>query len=203
MAKPINYTFYLCLLVIGVSALWEEIAGPYDVSLSHMTHCDKRGPVSFLEPLKARKLNRTHLVCSGIFTVAVDLDKNVKFKIVAANKGTNGRYNNVVDIELEACDFIYNFGRNIVKSIDKHCNITYECPHKKFTCEMKNWVVNYDFVNVPALPYGEYRLDGSLLKLDQYNRRELISCARFYGFVTPKKPQFQKKTSSRNNTKTY
>ncbi|XP_039280271.1 uncharacterized protein LOC120350539 [Nilaparvata lugens] len=145
--------------------------------------------------MKASKLNRTHFVYSGILTIGVDLDDNARFKIVAANKGTNGRYNNVMDVEVKPCDLFNKFAKEIAKSVYEHCNLTYKCPHKKHTCEMKNWLVNFNVHDIPALPYGEYRIDGSLLKIHQYKRKELISCVRSYALITPKKPVIQKKAS--------
>ncbi|XP_039283269.1 uncharacterized protein LOC120351143 [Nilaparvata lugens] len=186
MATLSQYTLYLCLVGMGGSALWKEIAGPYDVALKHVTNCDRRGSVSFFELMKVRKLNRTHFVCNGLLTIAVDLDDDAKLRGVAAIKGTNGRYNNVIDVELKACDFILKFGKNIVESLIENCDSTYVCPMKRNTCELKNWTISHDFIDIPALPYGEYRLDLSLLEVLQDNKKQLISCVRFYGTITPK-----------------
>ncbi|XP_039282505.1 uncharacterized protein LOC120350979 [Nilaparvata lugens] len=145
MIAPIRILIILCFVITGGSALWEEIAGPYDIRFSYRSNCEKRGKINLFEPIKARKLNRTHFVYSGIIDIGAPADDNLKF-----------------------------------------------------TCVMKNWTVNYNFNNVPALPYGEYRVEGSFIKIHQYNRRELISCTRYYGIITPKMPKSPKKTQQSN-----
>ncbi|XP_039282497.1 uncharacterized protein LOC120350975 [Nilaparvata lugens] len=196
MTAPIINLIILCFVIKGGSALWEEIAGPYDIRLSYASNCDKRGKINLFEPMKVRKLNRTHFVYSGILDTGAPIDDNLKVRIVSSNKGTNGRYNNVIDIEMKACEMARKFGMEIIASIFDHCNQTLQfyCPMERFTCVMKNWTVNYNFNNVPALPYGEYRLEASAIRMHENNRRELISCTRMYGLVTPIIPKPQKKT---------
>ncbi|XP_039291571.1 uncharacterized protein LOC120353079 [Nilaparvata lugens] len=202
MVALIRNSVILCFVVNGGSALWEEIAGPYDLNFHHVSHCDKKGKIDALIPMKVSKLNRTHFVYSGRIDLGADADDNLKVRVVAANKGTNGRYNNVIDIEMKVCEIVQKFGMKVIESVFEHCNISGECPLKRVTCEMKNWLVNYNIENIPALPYGEYRADASFMKIHQYNRKELISCTRVYGSVTPKIPTIQKKISSSkfNNT---
>ncbi|XP_039282498.1 uncharacterized protein LOC120350976 [Nilaparvata lugens] len=198
MIATIMKSIILCFVIEGGCALWEEIAGPYDIRFSYGSNCDKRGKINLFEPIKARKLNRTHFVYSGIFDVGAPMDDNLKVRVVASNKGTNGRYNNVVDIEMKACEMARKFGMEIIASILDHCNGTFYCPRERFTCVMKNWTVNYNINNVPALPYGEYRLEASIIKVHQNYRRELISCTRIYGLITPKMPKSPKKTQQSN-----
>ncbi|XP_039282500.1 uncharacterized protein LOC120350977 [Nilaparvata lugens] len=99
---------------------------------------------------------------------------------------------------MKACEMARKFGMEINTSVLNHCNQTFYCPRERFTCVMKNWTVNYNFNNVPALPYGEYRLEMSFIKMHQYNRKELISCTRYYGIITPKMPKSPKKTQQSN-----
>ncbi|RZF44979.1 hypothetical protein LSTR_LSTR001940 [Laodelphax striatellus] len=198
MIIPIKYYIFLCLLALQAAALWEEIAGPYNIALRHLSQCDKSGSANVLEPMKARKYNRTHFAYTGLINVAVGFDDNSNIRILASNKGTNGRYNNVIDFEMKSCDIIRKFGRIPAMSVYKHCNRTFKCPDKSFTCKLDNWIMDYSLQNIPALPYGEYKLDLLLIKIKPFGKRELISCVRFHGIITPK----IQNPSSINNTKT-
>ncbi|RZF44980.1 hypothetical protein LSTR_LSTR001941 [Laodelphax striatellus] len=169
MSSLVTLIIFLGFATFDCFALWEEIAGPYDITFSHLGECEKKGPINLFQNMKFGKINRTHFSYTGLLDVGVDADDSVKVRVVASNKGTNGRYNNVLDIQY------------------------------KFTCEMKNWVLIYDFHNIPALPYGDYRVDTSIFKMRQYNRKELISCTRFYGVVSPKMPKSLIKNSMINN----
>ncbi|XP_039283051.1 uncharacterized protein LOC120351108 [Nilaparvata lugens] len=82
MIAPIMNLIILCFVIKGGSALWEEIAGPYDIKFIHGTNCDKRGKINLFEPIKARKLNRTHYVYSGIIDIGAPVDDNLKVTII-------------------------------------------------------------------------------------------------------------------------
>ncbi|RZF44978.1 hypothetical protein LSTR_LSTR001939 [Laodelphax striatellus] len=212
--------------------------GPYDVAFGHITYCEKNGSFDVIRPMRARKFNRTHFVYSGFVDTGVNLDDSLKVKIVASNRGTNGRYNNVIDIEMKFCEIAKKFGMEIIKSISNHCNWTLVCPTErgpydlvmtrisdcdkkgphsflsnskvgkfnrthlvyngildfgtdlddnvKLICDMKDWLVEYNLRNIPALPYGDYRCDIIVYKIHPYKRQELLSCLRTYGTATPK-----------------
>ncbi|XP_039282503.1 uncharacterized protein LOC120350978 isoform X2 [Nilaparvata lugens] len=187
---------YTGLLDTGVD-LDDTVKGPFDLTFSHLGECEKKGPYNLFQSMKFSKINRTHHIYTGLLDTGVDLDETVKVRMVASNKGTNGRYNNVVDIQYKVCELLRTFGMAIVNSICEHCNHTFECPCKRFTCEMNKWVFVYDFEKVPALPYGEYRLDVIAFKLSKRLKKEMISCTRFYGVATPKRPKSPK---YKNNT---
>ncbi|XP_039291216.1 uncharacterized protein LOC111050391 [Nilaparvata lugens] len=84
MVALIRNSVILCFVVNGGSALWEEIAGPYDLNFHHVSHCDKKGKIDALIPMKVSKLNRTHFVYSGRIDLGADADDNLK----TTGKGT-------------------------------------------------------------------------------------------------------------------
>ncbi|XP_039283052.1 uncharacterized protein LOC120351109 [Nilaparvata lugens] len=131
MTKLMECSISLCAMVINVAAIWEGIAGPYEVRFSHLTYCEKKGSIEALRPMKANKFNRTHFVYSGIIDSGVDMDDSVKVRVVASSKGANDRYNSIIDIEMKACDIVKKYGMSITKSIMDHCNLTVQCPIKR------------------------------------------------------------------------
>ncbi|XP_039282496.1 uncharacterized protein LOC111058111 [Nilaparvata lugens] len=186
MALIFNFLFVMCFIVLKVSSLYEEVAGPYDLALTRISECDKKGPHSLLSNVKVGKFNRSHLVYNGVLDFGTDLDDTIQVRVLASNKGTNGRYNNVIDAQYKICDLVRTFAMDIFLSVYDHCNQTYMCPTKRLNCEMKNWVVDYNLRNIPALPYGDYRCDIIILKIQQFKKPELFSCLRTHGTVTPK-----------------
>ncbi|XP_039294341.1 uncharacterized protein LOC120353690 isoform X1 [Nilaparvata lugens] len=186
LSKLISLTvFYLIADVSGVSILNDLGVSTYDVVIHNLGQCDKRGKLDFLSTLKIGKWNRTHLVYTGTLDLGVDIDDKVKIRAIAAIKGSTERYSTIIDVKLKACDMVRTFVLDVFKSIAEHCNTTFACPIKRVRCDMKNYIIDMKVGNIPAIPYGDYRVEVTILKSLPYAIEETISCTRAFGAARP------------------
>ncbi|XP_039294344.1 uncharacterized protein LOC120353692 [Nilaparvata lugens] len=160
-----------------------DLGTNYDVVFHKFGQCDKRGKVDFLSNVKVGKLNRTHMIYSGTLDTGADVDDNLKVQAIAAIKSSNGRYSTVIDVKLKACDMVMTFGRDIFQTLADKCNETLQCPKKRTQCDLKNFIINFNLNNLPALPYGDYRLEAVVLKVLPYAIEERISCFRSFASI--------------------
>ncbi|XP_039297316.1 uncharacterized protein LOC120354351 [Nilaparvata lugens] len=178
------FSFLLCSMILGSFGALK--VGDYDLRLDHIDYCDRNVKQRFLSNMRVEKLNRTHFTYSGFVDTLVDIDENTKVRAHVLLKQTNGRFSTVIDVKYKACDILSTFTLEIMESVFEHCNTTFECPMKRWTCEMKKWIVNVNFQNIPALPYGDYRLDWYGLRRLSLAKEETLFCIRIYGSVHPK-----------------
>ncbi|XP_039294342.1 uncharacterized protein LOC120353690 isoform X2 [Nilaparvata lugens] len=171
-------------MLSGLSIL-NNLGTNFDIVFYNLGQCDKRGKVDFLSSFKVGKLNRTHLVYTGTLDLGVDIDDSVKIRAIAALKSPSGHYSTVIDVKLKACDMVRTFVLEIFQSVAEHCNITFACPIKRVRCDMKNYIIDMKVGNIPAIPYGDYRVEVTILKSLPYAIEETISCTRAFGAARP------------------
>ncbi|XP_039291810.1 uncharacterized protein LOC120353150 isoform X2 [Nilaparvata lugens] len=99
---------------------------------------------------------------------------------------------------MNACDISRMLVLDMFISVFENCNQTsaylpFKCPMKRFRCDMKDYVLNMRFNNLPAVPYGDYRVEFTVLKIQPYAIEERLSCLRFFGSTRPQLPANNKK----------
>ncbi|XP_039299845.1 uncharacterized protein LOC120355482 [Nilaparvata lugens] len=160
-----------------------EDVGNYDLVFHRFEKCEKRGKYDFLSNLNIGKLNRTHLIYTGTVDTGVDVDDKLKIHVITAMKGSNGRYSTLIDIKLKACDLATIFFKDVVLLAAHHCNVSFVCPRERVQCHFKDFIVILKLNNMPGIPYGDYRVQFTILRSLPYAIEERISCIRMYGAV--------------------
>ncbi|XP_039294343.1 uncharacterized protein LOC120353691 [Nilaparvata lugens] len=198
LSKLALIVFYLIADLYAVSIL-NDLGPNYDVVFYKFEQCDKRGKVDFLSNLKVGKLNRTHHIYTGIMDTGADVDNKLKVQVIAAVKSSSGRYSTLIDMKLKACDMVMTFGRDIFQSLADNCNETLVCPKKRTRCDLKDFIINFNFNNLPVMPYGDYRVEVILLKMLPYAMEEKISCLMVFGGVVKRQSNPRSKNKKNMN----
>ncbi|XP_075229008.1 uncharacterized protein LOC142328824 isoform X2 [Lycorma delicatula] len=176
--KLITVICLIYLLYLGVIlCLWEEFAGPYYIKVKQMGRCRRMGRDSVIYSTKLHKVNRTHHGYTANVTFENDVDGWIQMYVVT--KGTNGRWNILTDVSMDACELIEKFAKRLITDIYESANEEYTCPIKKGTYYIKDYILDFGKItNIPVLPYGDYRakktheikklnkIEGELKKLD-------------------------------------
>ncbi|XP_052125617.1 uncharacterized protein LOC127749833 [Frankliniella occidentalis] len=165
-----NMSFLLVVLQIlmfceeGIHGkVMKNLIGPYIVYGEHFTNCEPNLPstwylrASHFNPRKPKELQ----VLNGNWTISFMFDDNTWVKVVIDVRSNNQWKENafVLNFKNNGCRALKENAPELYNQVFKQAEVSgAHCSLKPGTYEVNNTKAAWIFPNLPAFPYGHYRL---------------------------------------------